>query len=164
MSQYWSVYGVSYHAANRERDNARHSAYNAANREKLKQLHAANYAANIEEEREKRRDYYKNNPEVAKASASRRRARKAGAPINDLTDDQWKEILVAFKNRCVYCPDNCWRCRQHKHDLTQDHIIPLSKGGSHTKTNVVPACGSCNRKKHAGPPLKPVQPLLFTIA
>lgn len=45
--------------------------------------------------------------------------------------------------------------------LTKDHSTPLSKGSAHTLTNVVPACQSCNSKKHTGPPLKPVQPLLL---
>ena len=31
--------------------------------------------------------------------------------------------------------------------LTQDHVIPLSKGGQHIKENIVPACPSCNSKK-----------------
>ncbi|MDB4875733.1 MAG: hypothetical protein JWM41_2179 [Gemmatimonadetes bacterium] len=28
-----------------------------------------------------------------------------------------------------------------------DHVIPISRGGSHTRENVVPACRSCNSKK-----------------
>jgi 5-methylcytosine-specific restriction endonuclease McrA len=30
-----------------------------------------------------------------------------------------------------------------------DHIIPLAKGGDHTKSNVQCVCASCNRKKGA---------------
>lgn len=32
-----------------------------------------------------------------------------------------------------------------------DHVIPLSKGGHHTASNVVPACGPCNSVKSDGP-------------
>lgn len=60
--------------------------------------------------------------------------------------------------RCVYCG------KRAKGKLTQDHIPPLSKGGSHTASNIVPACCSCNSRKAAGAVLIPVQPLLLTLA
>lgn len=32
-------------------------------------------------------------------------------------------------------------------DLTMDHLIPLARGGSSTKENLVPCCKDCNNKK-----------------
>ena len=84
----------------------------------------------------------------------RRRARIALAPVNNLTRAEWLAIKQAFGYRCAYCGKKLQR-------LTMDHITPLSEGGSHTLHNVVPACGSCNYSKQAGPPLSPVQPLLL---
>ena len=55
-----------------------------------------------------------------------------------LTKNEWQEILNKFNNKCAYCGEKA---------EAQDHIIPLSKGGHHTKENVVPACKSCNSKK-----------------
>jgi 5-methylcytosine-specific restriction endonuclease McrA len=89
-------------------------------------------------------------------SKQRRRARKAGSPRNDLTMAQWRAIKAHYGHRCVYCGQPSQR-------VTQDHITPLSKGGAHTVSNVVPACQSCNSRKHVGPPLCPVQPLLFAV-
>jgi hypothetical protein len=60
-------------------------------------------------------------------------------PGDDLTFEQWQEIRAKHGNRCAYCeaPD----------PKTLDHVVPLSKGGLHTASNVVPACKSCNSRK-----------------
>ena len=57
-----------------------------------------------------------------------------------LTLTEWNDILVEWNNSCAYC---------HRTNLkiTKDHVIPLTKGGHHTKENVVPACHSCNSRK-----------------
>lgn len=63
-----------------------------------------------------------------------------------------KEVLRRDHNTCQYCGTT--------HNLTLDHVLPLSKGGSHAWDNVVTACGSCNQKKgdrtpeQAGMPLR----------
>jgi 5-methylcytosine-specific restriction endonuclease McrA len=31
--------------------------------------------------------------------------------------------------------------------LTMDHVVPVSRGGTSTKGNVVPACSGCNKTK-----------------
>ncbi len=43
----------------------------------------------------------------------------------------------------------CYYCHQSfkPSDLTMDHIIPLSRGGSSEKSNIVPCCKDCNSKK-----------------
>jgi 5-methylcytosine-specific restriction endonuclease McrA len=111
-----------------------------------------------EKSREAQRKYanraYAKNPEKGIAKAERRRARKANAPINDFTATDWQEMKAHYGYRCVYCGKKFQR-------LTQDHIIPLSAGGSHTKSNIVPACRSCNSKKGVGAVLTPIQPLLI---
>jgi 5-methylcytosine-specific restriction endonuclease McrA len=89
-------------------------------------------------------------------NVERRRARKASAPVNDLTAAQWKEIKARFGHRCAYCGVK-------PKTLTQDHITPLSQGGSHTASNIVPACITCNAKKGTKAVLAPVQPLLLTL-
>ena len=154
------------------------------NAEAIQAKRVADYAANPEYFRKKARKHYRLHPERMKARnatrdkqalvraarrwqlahpeqnhaiKARRRARQRQAPRNDLTAAQWREIKAAYKQCCLYCSRKMQR-------LTQDHITPLSKGGSHTVSNVVPACASCNSRKHAGPPLCPVQPLLLTLA
>lgn len=52
----------------------------------------------------------------------------------------WKERL---KNGvCYYCEQ-----KFSPEELTMDHKVPLAKGGSSTKGNVVVACKSCNTGK-----------------
>ncbi|RCG31975.1 hypothetical protein DQ384_05380 [Sphaerisporangium album] len=92
---------------------------------------------------------------ICMGESGRRRAalKSRGIPANDLTDAQWREIQVAYRFRCAYCG------RRSK-KLTKDHVIALSKGGPHTASNVVPACGPCNFGKQDGP-APAYQPLLL---
>lgn len=84
-----------------------------------------------------------------------RRANPPKAAIADFTPAQWASLQAAFHHCCAYCGIDA------KGELTQDHITPLSKGGNHTLSNIVPACQSCNSKKWTGEPLMPIQPLLI---
>jgi len=62
---------------------------------------------------------------------------------DDLTFEQWQTILSIHGHCCYYCGAS--------HLITMDHVKPLSKGGLHTASNVVPACKSCNSRRKAGP-------------
>jgi 5-methylcytosine-specific restriction endonuclease McrA len=98
--------------------------------------------------------YFKTHPDKGRAFANKRRAMEAAVAINNLTEQDWRNILATFDHRCAYCGRKMQR-------LTMDHLTPISKGGNHTKSNIVPACRSCNSTKRAGPVLKSVQPLLL---
>lgn len=54
-----------------------------------------------------------------------------------------------LSRREVFRRDNftCQYCGKHSAMLTIDHVIPRSRGGEHTWTNVVAACASCNHHK-----------------
>jgi 5-methylcytosine-specific restriction endonuclease McrA len=80
------------------------------------------------------------NPVKVREIKLRRRARLANAPVNDFTAEQWLQLLAEFEGRCAYCPATA---------TTQDHLIPLSRGGAHTASNIVPACLRCNSSKGA---------------
>ncbi len=80
------------------------------------------------------------------AANKRRRAARRGRHLqieNTLTASQWAAILKSHRNRCAYCHQKF----SDEIPATQDHIIPISKGGHHTKENVVPACKPCNSSK-----------------
>lgn len=77
--------------------------------------------------------------EIQRSCDARRRARELNVE-STLTIEEWQDILIYFEGRCAYCllPFD---------KLEQDHLQPISKGGPHTKENVVPACRSCNASK-----------------
>jgi predicted restriction endonuclease len=94
--------------------------------------------------RERHRAWEIAHPAIEQARCARRRARKRSLPAT-LTGEQWRAIQRAYHHRCAYCG-------KRSHKLTQDHVIPLTKGGGTTPDNIVPACLSCNSGKCAGPP------------
>ena len=63
-------------------------------------------------------------------------------------------IMKRDKFRCVYCGG--------QRQLTIDHVIPKSRGGQNTWSNMVTCCSKCNCKKGNRTPeeagLKPVYP------
>lgn len=87
-------------------------------------------------QREKNTDKVKENRKKSKAV---RRASMYNVECT-LTKQEWEKIKEEYDYKCAYCG-----CDSEK--LTQDHYIPISKGGSHTADNIVPACFPCNRKK-----------------
>lgn len=99
----------------------------------------------------------KANPDKKRTNDSRRRARKYNAPLNDFTAAQWIEMKALYKQRCAYCGEK-------PEKLTMDHITPLCKGGSHTASNILPACQACNFRKHTGEAPVSVQPVLLLEA
>jgi 5-methylcytosine-specific restriction endonuclease McrA len=53
-----------------------------------------------------------------------------------------KNILLRDRNTCQYCGEVL-----PSSELTLDHVIPRSRGGSSTWENLVACCHPCNRRK-----------------
>lgn len=66
------------------------------------------------------------------------RALKIGA-VGTFTKEEWIEMCRKHDNRCVAC--------NVQGQMTVDHIVPLSRGGSNDVSNLQPLCKSCNSKK-----------------
>ena len=80
------------------------------------------------------------NPLAHAAQTESRRARKMNAPgYGYTTTDLVRQRMEMFAGRCFYCFDTA---------DTMDHRIPLVRGGAHLPSNLVPACRSCNSRKH----------------
>jgi 5-methylcytosine-specific restriction endonuclease McrA len=82
--------------------------------------------------------YRAKHPDVRLSISRRRRAREMGA-VGDFTLSEWLHLLENHRQRCAYCGVEA--------PLQADHRVPLSQGGTHDIANILPACGSCNRRK-----------------
>lgn len=133
-----------YMAANPEqhqKEKARSRTWRVANMDRMNELVRAWCAANPERSAEHHRRYRAANPHVAINGVERRRARLA-AVQSDLTSTEWREVVADFGECCAYCLRGDVK-------LEMDHIQPIASGGGHTRSNVVPACRSCNASKHS---------------
>ena len=58
--------------------------------------------------------------------------------VHDLTEAQWEALQDAWGG-CAYCGA--------AGALQKNCLLPISRGGRYTLSNVVPACRSCNASK-----------------
>lgn len=94
------------------------------------------------------------NPEKRREYGSRRRAALRAAE-GRITAQEIEAMIAAQKGLCIYC----------KADgrLTLDHIIPLARGGSHTRENAQMICARCNSRKGAKDPIEFAQSQGFLL-
>jgi 5-methylcytosine-specific restriction endonuclease McrA len=133
--------------AKNPRDRSQYNAeWNAKNRARVRQRASpafakwrkANRAKRLEWEAAYRQtDCYR---KKAVAYQATRRARKAGA-IGCHTAQEFAELLAKQNYQCFYCGTDI------KDAATEDHFIPLSRGGHNYIDNIRAACLSCNISK-----------------
>jgi 5-methylcytosine-specific restriction endonuclease McrA len=64
-------------------------------------------------------------------------------------------LFARDKHLCLYCGNHF-----HRHELTRDHVHPVSRGGQDVWENVVSACTHCNLRKGNRTPQQAHMPLL----
>jgi len=80
--------------------------------------------------------------ELERLKAKKRRHREEiASAVSDLERGQYITMRSAA-TACGYCG-----CTFTVSNRSMDHFVPLSRGGDHTRSNLVPACTSCNSRK-----------------
>lgn len=77
-----------------------------------------------------------------KARRSQKRAALYTDNVEKVSAAVFTEILAEYGNLC-------WICESTLEVVQWDHVHPLSKGGSHTRSNLRPSCQPCNGRKGA---------------
>ena len=108
------------------------------NSEHMRKLNADWYSKNAEHDRNKTKEWRKDNPEKALAQNQRYRASKANNRVYKITQ---KYLLKLYSSLCYVCGSDS--------HIEADHIIPISRGGTHSEGNLQPLCRSCNSSKGA---------------
>ena len=120
--------------------------YRKANPEKIKILKRRDYEKRKQTIRAKNDAWIKANPDknrlIRQGIKGRRRAR---IKANGFEKFSLKEILIRDGYRCHLCGGSV-----KPKEVSFDHLIPISKGGSHTKKNVAVAHLRCNLERGAG--------------
>ena len=133
LRQAWRV-------SNRTQDNLIAATFRNRNREALK-LAQRDYRASFPERvAASKAKYHRNNRERWAFYKANRKAQTNCTHVGSrFTLQEWKSIQHEQGYRCVWCLE--------LKPLTIDHLVPLSRGGHHTASNIVGACKSCNSSK-----------------
>lgn len=126
-SQYWQN--------NKEKKRAKDKRYFEKNREKNRIRCRLRYAANPEPFKHQLIEWAKAHPEYIKERARKRNLIRRGVPLDEVAKEYVSTIL---KDPCAYCGGEA---------EVIDHVIPVSKGGDSSFSNLAPSCSECNYKK-----------------
>jgi 5-methylcytosine-specific restriction endonuclease McrA len=124
------------------RVDAASAAYQVAKPERMSALYACWAEKNRPKKRVSSAKWDALNPESQLQRVDRRQAREAAAAGNGYTRDQltWLKANVYTGGHCGYC--QTYGCR-----LTVDHVVPLTRGGTHDPANLLLCCKPCNSSK-----------------
>lgn len=79
-------------------------------------------------------------PEEHRYWSNRRRVKEKNAPGSH-TQREWERLVAKYDGKCLCCGST--------ENITRDHVVPLSLGGSDDISNLQPLCHACNSAKQA---------------
>jgi 5-methylcytosine-specific restriction endonuclease McrA len=151
---------IAYNKAHAANVRAANKAYRSANKHKIAAAKREHQAANAKRLNEISRSYYRENrnvlrpkmnaymkgfrlrhPEKHAEKEARRRAQKKLTQVEKV---DYRQILEDSRGLCGIC-----RKPLDLFGIDFDHIVPLARGGSHTRQNLQATHSYCNRAKGA---------------
>lgn len=126
--EYLSDYNKKWREENRDHERQQKREYYLKNKEKI-----------LERMKPYGKDYYINNRDRMNMRYHKRTSRKSNL-ISSFTNNDWKECLDFFDHKDAYTGLDM-------KTPSQDHIVPLSKGGHYAKWNIVPCDKNINSSK-----------------
>lgn len=140
----WRRYASEYDSRNREKRRLAKRAYAKKNLDKIRERSKKHYERNkkklLEHTKEWRKqnpekireyscNWKKSNPEKVNANNAKRRAKKRQATVVDRNEEVKEYVTKLYATQQYY--KEC-----HNIELHVDHIIPLSRGGTHVPENL----------------------------
>jgi 5-methylcytosine-specific restriction endonuclease McrA len=144
---------MSWYLANQEHCLQRQAAWNAEHAEEKRAASSDWYTRNRERAAALTRRWRAENPDlvrkISRQAAHVRRARKRGASTVEKID--LVEIWERDQGICWLCETSIDVDLSWPHPMSQslDHVVPLAKGGDHSRANVALAHLVCNLRKGA---------------
>ena len=126
-----------YASNNLEKIKNKRKKYRQDNRLLILAKHKKDYLINKEVYRKKNSEWGKNNRLKTRERTRRRRFRLQEVPVFFISNKEFKKL---YTSNCFYC--------KSQNEITIDHIIPISRGGTHGIGNLVSCCKSCNSSKN----------------
>jgi hypothetical protein len=114
------------------------------NPEKIRQHNATRYQNHPDVVKENSKKWFREHPDEVRIRNRNRLAKVNNAPGNGWSVKEEKQLIEDYGHRCAYCDKKTDK-------ITMDHIVPITRGGTHSIENIAPACGSCNSSKHNKP-------------
>lgn len=143
-------YGKRYHKANPEKARIRSRRYEVKHKEKRRGNSASKeytvkawkeyYEAHSEELKQRAKTYALQNPEKIKLYRTKRRAVTRGSRAYTIKVRDSRRALARYRHCCAYCNSSLIQ-------VHWDHVLPVSRGGTHSVGNLLPTCPDCNLQK-----------------
>lgn len=125
---------------NKERFDETSRKWRERNPERVHKIKRKYHEANREKVVAVTKNWFEAHPEKRREYNQNRLAYKRGGE-GKITAQEWEDLKAKYGNRCIV--PGCTNT-----DVTMDHVVPLSMGGTHTIDNIQPLCGHHNYTKN----------------